>query len=569
MERSRDMSTSPVPASKVIHGLSFSRAGVLKQQVLAAQIAGIIMIVAPSVLMGEPFTWHAFAAIPVAVFTYVYFAYAYFSWGNRSDSVLVLHRMRSTLWLLVALDVLVILGLIGLSGGLAKSHLTVVLALIPPILGLVRGGGAAVIRICVLILVAVVSDLSLAAVSLPQCGASSILASLLENNFNLQKSDPQLLVTLYPLATSLGILCSVALAVVQYYLGSGETLPEDVFQRITIRHPNGLEEPRDQKRLMNVLARSYHKVSRIISLTNHPDIHCSLVHPIDDLLFEAYVLALPAYRKRGSSGAQLMANMVFAIHWLDDLFDGLGYHTILEGATRTGSLGLLRMNVKDVGRIFRPYGAKRVMDLITCHLNFFERVSFAKPAWPAGIESGLMRVILGGIIQNSKNTDWRDAAVERLRRDVRALVEDSNLNERVNTASPVFLWSISKTDMPLVLGIFASPSDTQNIGSLSLLLDAALMPLLVWHDLNEEINRESVGGSDSIGGTLLEDIHEAVQEATTILQEKSQLLRDSPLWDVMKPTVEHVQAEFSHRLPTGKVYDDFKFQLEALLSDDK
>ncbi len=545
-------------SKRLIHKLCFTRAGLLFQQVLIAQLIGLCIIVIPSLLLGGIFRKHACSGVFVVIATSVYFYAAYW---NKPDSVKLLNRLRAFLGALVFFDLAIMLGLIGLSGGLANSHLTFVLALIPPILALVRGGGRTTISICVAIIIAVSLDIGATYFSkFPALLSPTFLFSVLFQNIRLfQPSDPSNLYY-YPYVISLGIFLGTVLALIQSYFASGDTLPEDVLYRVIERQQNRLDDVREESYLLKVLAKSYHKASSIVSRTNHPDIHCSLVHPIDDLIFEAYILALSAYqfsdikvpRKRRKAAKQ-MANMVFAIHWLDDLFDGLGYHAFFEVGQNTPSVDMMKINLKDIGRKFRPHGVKRIIKFIT-----------DKSSWPEGVNSGIMRVIIGGIIQRTADANLKDSAIRRCKYDIQQIVKDDKLNKMLENISPVFLWSISKTNMPLVLGIFTNQEQTQNLGSISLVLDALLMPLLVWHDFEEEVRREHVGISQiDKFNNMIEGIKQAVNEANEILEEKLELIYQSNIYEVMRLMVKGVFDEFSDRLPPNEeCYKKYRDMIE-------
>ena len=547
-----------------IHELCFTKVGLLRHQVWAAQVAGFCMILLPSILLGGVFVRHAWMALVVLLATVVYFLLSHVTVKQTLDSVALLNRLRLCLGLLVFTDVFVVLGLIGLSGGLARSHLTFVLALVLPILALVRGGGLTVLVMSGVIAIVVMMDIVASSIGVSIASPIKWCADVLHTLGGFEAGDP-VSCTYYSAATGFGILAGVVLAFAQSYLASGDILPDDSLQRVVGRHKNGLDDKMEENRILGGLARSYHTVSRIVSLTNHADTHCSLVHPIDDLLFEAYVLALPAYRLRGTQGVTLMSNAVFAVHWLDDLVDGLGYHEILEGRNGKSPIDLERATTRDIGRRFSPHGVERIIKLIKCDLSPIQRLSFAKPTWEAGVESGLMRVILAGIIQSTRNDRHRRQAVIRFRHDAQALVEDDELRDLLGKASAVFLWSISKTDMPLVLGMCCSPSKTPHIGSVSLVLDALLMPLLVWHNLDEEIRRESVGQTKFYNKkTMLDDVRDAVEDATLILETKIDILLQSNVWPAMGPTVIHVAQEFGPMLPGGKEYADYRNLLDIV-----
>ncbi len=246
--------------------------------------------------------------------------------------------------------------------------------------------------------------------------------------------------------------------------------------------------------------------------------------------------------------------MVFAIHWLDDLVDGLGYHDIFEPKQNKAPVNLMTINLNDIGRMFRPHGVERIIKSITG----------AKSSWPLGVNLGIMRVIMGGIFQCTTNEKLRNDASSRCRKDIQQIVNDEKLDKIITNISPVFLWSISKTNMPLVLGMFTNPVQTQHIGSISLVLDALLMPLLVWHDFVEEGRREHVGRSHfHKSSDMIEDIKQAVNEANEILTEKLDLLLQSNIWAAMRVTVEYVFKEFGDRLPADEPYKKYRKMIET------
>ena len=282
-------------SKRLINKLCITRVGLLAWQVLLAQIAGICMILSTSLILGGTFPKHAWSCISVVSATLLYYFASYILFSNELDSATLLNRLRKYLGALVLFDLAVVLGLIGLSGGLTKSHLTFVLDLMPTILALIRGGGRTIFSICFIIFAAVLFDFLANYFKIP---ALSPITWFSVSFFKLgfQPSDNPQVLPRYPYAISVGIFFGIVLAWIQSYYASGETLPEDALGRVIDRCRNGLDDELTESRLQKDLAKSYHKASRIVSLTNHPDIHCSLVHPIDDLIFEAYILALPAYQ---------------------------------------------------------------------------------------------------------------------------------------------------------------------------------------------------------------------------------------------------------------------------------
>ena len=316
-------------SKRLINRLCITHVGLLAWQVLLAQIAGIFMILSTSLILSGTFLKHAWSCIFVASATLLYYLASYILFSKELDSATLLDRLRKYLGALVLFDLAVVLGLIGLSGGLSKSHLTFILVLMPTILALIRGGGRTIFSICFIIFAAVLFEFLANLFKTPALSPIPWI-SVPFSYFGFLPSDNPQDLPRYPYAISVGIFFGIVLAWIQSRYASGETLPDDALWRVIDQHPNGLDDVLAESRLRKVLAQSYHKASRIVSLTNHPDIHCSLVHPIDDLIFEAYILTLPAYRFSGTKVASLMANMVFAIHWLDDLVDGLGYHDIFE-----------------------------------------------------------------------------------------------------------------------------------------------------------------------------------------------------------------------------------------------
>lgn len=546
-----------------IYSGTVTAVGILRQQILVAQGTGLLLILVPVIVLGQHYISLAFFAIPVLLATLLFFAAVYFDKlpgtrrlgalkarclralhfldtsppvGSLISSAERLNRYRALLLLLVMADVAIILGAIGLTKGVVGSHLSFVLLLIPGVLGIINRGGKTLLWVGVGI-----AALALLDACLPQNFAPSFviaqgwlwIAPFLEPLDPAQSKQ-------FPLAVALGLLVGIAATLYQSYISAGAILPVHVKSRVMKFIPVDLLGDRElRKSHVASVDRAYKRMSRVVARTNIPELHCSEVHPLTDVVFHAYILALPGTLMRSGDAAQRAAEMTFGSHWLDDMVDCLGYHEMLgRECAAINSLDLKTADSETIAKAFSPYGIHRVLAAVRGPTGWFSRLAFGGRTWPEGVEAGLVRVFCGGFIQ--RGTDQSKDAVERIRSE--ALADCGNdLRGLLSQQNTVFWWSISKTAMPLVLGTYWSPTDFPQLWRLSLLIDIAMFPILVHHDLDEEERREEVpkiGFDGKKGKNLDTELRDAVNGAEKAMKVALSEIPAAAIWQYMRPVMQ-------------------------------
>ena len=307
-------------------------------------------------------------------------------------------------------------------------------------------------------------------------------------------------------------------------------------------------------------------MSRVASLTSIPEIHCSVVHPLNDVVFQAYVLATPGrYEtcKRSAfskSSMQRAAEMVFGVHWLDDAFDYLGYHLLKDKSGTTLKIQTATTNL--IAEFYHGYGIGRMLRKIKGRV-------VSKPPWIEGVELGLMRVILGGFIQRGDSSQRQDA-IGKFRNDTDKLIKNTDLKKLFAQTNVAFLWGISKTDMPLVMGMFWNPKTDPDLEEKSFVMDTLFMPLLVWHDLEEEIKREHVprSGFDQ-KSNMRKEIVAAGRHSVEILMYccKTHCAFQDKTWTAIKPIFKLVFHAFEGCMPQDEVHKQYRSIAGMLLGE--
>ncbi|MFZ1218845.1 MAG: hypothetical protein WAO00_06090 [Chthoniobacterales bacterium] len=545
--------TQPASVQKqYVHESLFSQIAVLKRQIIAAQSAGFALIVVPAFLIGNQAKEYSILVVPIALITFIYFGLIYRDklFRRRIPSFADrIQRYRSYLGGLIAADAIMCLGLIGLSGGFPDSHLTFVFLLIPCSVAFIRGGGRT-LRYTVLAVIAIVITET----------AWQFPSSLIGEVFKRWGLTPVASRTsaLYPVAVAFGIIIGVVLAWYQSFVAAGSSLSERMITGIVDGLRAAQLDLETVQALTSSVSKAYHHMSRTISLTNEPAVHCSLVHPLDDVVFQAYALAIPAKALVKNAGAtmQAAAEVTFAAHWLDDAFDCLGYDRLTADHTSSREFDIRTMDTNALAEYYHPYGIRRVLVEIK-----------ARTHWAEGSESGLMRIICGGFIQGLEGKH-RTAAVARVRSDVLRGISDKDLALVIERANEAFLWGITKSDMPLVLSIYLTGD--HRVHAASVVLDALFMPLLVWHDLETELSRESVPMEGFENKGIKEELDEAVGLAVSCIEMELNHRRiDETISRAMRPVFELVYYQYDARLPRGGHYENYRDAVAAWLIDTK
>jgi len=118
------------------------------------------------------------------------------------------------------------------------------------------------------------------------------------------------------------------------------------------------------------------------------------------------------------------AEIVFAVHWVDDAFDYLEFHQ--HENTSGDRIDIATADTRAVGRFYSPHGLNRMLSAIKGESRFraLRWADLGKPPWTAGVEAGLMRVILGGFVQRG-DAGQKRAAIERLRVETDTFIADA------------------------------------------------------------------------------------------------------------------------------------------------
>jgi hypothetical protein len=533
-----------------VHESIFSQIEVLRRQILAAQIAGLLLIIVPAVWIGHQSKEYALLAFPVAGVTALYFALIYRDRLQRRRILSFaerIQRYRAHLGWLIGVDAVFCLGLIGLSGGFPDSHLSFVFLLIPASVGFIRSGGTTLRTTVLVVIVIIVLECTWHFPSTP-IGHFFALFGLVP--FDSQQSPN------YPFVVAFGLIVGVLLTWYQSFVVAGSSLPDRIMSATVDTLRNAGVEREILEALTDRVSKAYHHMSRTISLTNEPDMHCSVVHPLEDVVFQAYALAMPPKTLCADVGVgmQAAAEVTFAAHWLDDAFDCLGYDRLTEDETHARPFNIETIDTNGLAEYYHPYGIRRIMLEIK-----------ARTRWAQGSEIGLMRIVCGGFIQSFAGRH-RIAAAARIRNDTRSALIDGSLSNAIRQANIAFLWGITKSDMPLVLSMYLT-GDAHLHGA-GLVLDALFMPLLVWHDLETEILRESVSEEGFEGHGIRQELEAAAALAVKCISigRETGLNREAPV-KAMRPVLELAFRQYSNRVPKGGNYDDYLEAIAAFLQD--
>jgi hypothetical protein len=552
-----------------IYRLLQSNVGILTKQIVVAQIAGFILILFTSIILGGEYGYHAFCGLFVLLATVVYFLSVYYYWPHRKfiDSPKLLQRYRNTFGLLVGLDIFIILSMIGLSGGIKGSHLVFILGLIPPIVGYVRGGGKTMICTSIGISVIIFFEMLGARYNQPGTMPSTWCSTLTQKvfhlvNMDLKTGDASQSIG-FPIACGFGLLGGIFLSLIQSQLAISGAIPDQIVDKVHLLLRETIKDSKKLDTLIACVQQSYKKVGRIVNLTNIPELHSSEVHPLRDVVFQAHILALPGVKMNNRLAARRAAEMVFSAHWLDDMFDYLGYSAL---ATDNGiSTSIPSIEIDQISKFYHPYGINRIIRFIKGNSLW----SYERSKWTEGIESGLLRIVLAGFIQ-SGNQKIYASSKERLKSEIKKFVTDTILLETLEKANTAFCWGISKTAMTLVLGMYWNQKKIQDLGNKCLVLDALFMPLLVWHNLREEIRREKLpwkGFDKNDKKNLQQEIEEAVHTCVNIINEKGKDIRSwNGIWSNMKDILFLVNQLYSPVMPLDQIYMDYRTSLSNLLS---
>ena len=491
---------------------------------LTAQVGGAVLLVGPPLILWDAFASQAILAVGVGIATCLYFALVYrdrLFGAGLLNAAQRCQRYRSWLGALIAADILVVLAAIGLSGGLSRSHLSFVLLLIPATAGIMRGGGRTVGVTCAAIIVValweVIGPRLRPATLTPTVLAAQAACVMFGWVVRLRVLDPSASAR-FDVAQVSGICVGIVLTLIQSRLAAGRILPD----RVRTGALDKIEKDRSldpivRAALGSAVSDAYRRMSRIVSQTNEPEIHSSMVHPLEDVTFQAAVLAMPGISYGSRGAVKRTAAMVYGVHWLDDLIDAHGYHKLLFENGARQSFNILTATSEDVANVFHPYGVGRIIAAIHGRRRFMSNIFSGAPRWKEGIEMGLMRVICGGLIQCGDSVA-QEMAVQRIRKDTMKHLVDRGLQEMLSSQNKAYWWGVSKTAMPLVLGMFWNPRDDRRLYEKTVVLDACFMPLLVWHNLEEELRRGEVKDTGFGAAGVTSELDEAIKGSMKVVE---------------------------------------------------
>ena len=451
----------------------------LSKQVIIAQFFGALLLIIPSFFLPVKF-WLIGLIFGFIVLTYT-IGFAGFWYRDQIfkalfkqdiPSRLRLDQVRNSLGLLVFIDSTIILILIGSTGGVAHSHLTGILLLIPCVMSIVAIKPRHFVYIAsmlgvIFLIIFVTGFFSNERTPLKPlvffcrklqifCGESS-------------KKDG------YLFAVSTVAFLSILLIFLEKFVIKLKLFTDkwSFSEIVSLQHLHKYDSF-----LADDVNRGFRRYRRYLEETNIPDPHISLVHNPQAAFSQAYILAYPSYQVGKRNDAGDVAFVTFASHWIDDIFDGYYTREILDAVPEEE---MEKLTLPSVCNLLRGIGIKRMAQHILHCAKDKELV-----------ESGLFRVMLAGLLQHAKK-DIMDE-LEKLYRDTYRNKEklDKELGEKVDSLEINLLLATARTSFGLILGC-ESPRNSQERNKLdnyACLFDLILCPLVLFHDLSSEIRWE-------------------------------------------------------------------------------
>jgi hypothetical protein len=458
----------------------------LRWQAVIAQAFGGSLLIIPTVFLPTQFrTTGGLWAIVVLVYTAVFVGLWYrdYLYGRRIRPGHRLDHLRNSLGLLVPIDLAVIFFLIGSTGGIANSHLTGVLLLIPCVMSIVAIKPRAFFLIAtglVLVLLTCASwyamfdgdPLALFASELGvYCGKSSDHGGYLYA------------------VSSIAILSIMLIILEKRFIKPRFLTDKWSFNEILNLSPKHEYDPF----LGNDVNRGFRRYKRYLDETNIPDPHISLVHNPQATFSQAYILAYPSYRTGRRDDAEDIAFVTFASHWIDDCFDAIYATEILD---EVGEEEMEKLTLESVCGRMKDIGIdKMAQHVLDCAKD------------KELVEAGLFRVMLAGLIQRAP-ADITDELVKLYRETYKNKEKlDKQLADKIDNVDTELLLATARTSFGLILGC-ESPRDSQernHLDSYACLFDLILCPLVLFHDLPSETRWEQ-GNLPTAGTKLFNDL---------------------------------------------------------------
>lgn len=443
----------------------------LRWQIVIAQVFGACLLIIPMFFLPTQFRTSGFLwAFVVLVYTVVFVSFWYRDYlcGRRIRPGHRINQVRSSLGLLIPIDLVIILFMIGSTGGIAHSHLTGVILLIPCVMSIVDIKPRAFVLIATILGCLLITIVCWYAMD----GRDPLVILASKMDVYCGKSSEQD-GYLYAVS-SIGILSIILIILEKRFIKPRFLTDKWSFNEILNLSPKHEYE----SFLADDVNRGFRRYKRCLDETNIPDPHISLVHNPQATFSQAYILAYPSYHVGRSGDASDIAFVTFAVHWIDDCFDAVYAREILDEVAEEE---IEKLTFQDVCKRMKDIGIQKIARHVLYCAKDLELV-----------EAGLFRVMLAGLIQRSK-LDIKDELV-KLYRDTYRNKErlDKELGDKVNGLEVDLLLSTARTSFGLILGC-ESPRDSHernNLDSYACLFDLILCPMVLFHDLPNEVRWE-------------------------------------------------------------------------------
>jgi hypothetical protein len=271
-----------------------------------------------------------------------------------------------------------------------------------------------------------------------------------------------------------------------------------------------VDQDRRLKGIAKPIARGSRRWIKWLAHRDLPLVDLSLVHPPEDILRQAVVLAAPYWVAEGDWKYKMFTRrritrhitfLTFAAHWIDDHFDALERYCQSEELRRTIRNStpedilnthnprldelLHRMKQAVLPRFMAP------LWLVYRLLHLKKREERLLPARVKMVPRAVERIIYGGLIQNAQDKPRLDRLIDDYHRFVRkGLSEDliSVYSDIYNSDCRLAAWTTAKVVIELLDA--TTPAFSQDESEFFSLLYA---PLLYYHDYRNEVAEERFG----------------------------------------------------------------------------
>jgi len=446
----------------------------VSKQAITAQFFGVLLLILPSFFLPLHFQrigfiWGFAVLLYTAIFVGIWHRDFLFLYKKRIQPTRRLNQIRNSLGLLVFIDVVVISVLIGLMGGIAHSYLSGVLLLIPCVMSIIEIKPRVFVGIsATIVIILFTSILSYAIADL-----DSFVIFCTSLGFFCDKSSAY---AGYIYAVVCAAILSIILIVLEKYVIKPK-LSRDSWTFNEIRY---LRDHAYEPILAEYVNRAFRRYERCVDETNLSNPHISLVHSPQAVFSQAYILAYPSYQCSEIDDAINIAFVTFASHWIDDCFDAIYRKEILDDIRSKEKLQKLTFKIV----------CKQMQNSINIKNMVNDILECAKEE--ELVESGLFRVMLGGLIQHAPS-DVKDDLVKLYRETYKNRGKlNKELAKKIDLLDADLLLATAHTSFGLILGCERSKDsqDKNQLDDIASIFDFILCPLVMFHDLPTEIRCE-------------------------------------------------------------------------------